>query len=225
MTRTLGRLTGAGLLTASMLLAPPAGASAACSDMHRSATNSYLWMGSTDTLASARAVYSTIKTYDPLVTGNGFSYAWVMLPGPANFEWAQIGPYKAAGNRTTQYQLQQPGHSLVWGDLLAYAVGTVHDYSVGFDPGNHQFHVYVDGVDKFWTTLSWTPSGAEIYSEIYSMSSQLMGEASSHETYRNDQIMNPAGSWQWYSGAVSWTNQHFATSGNAINVDTWDLCQ
>jgi hypothetical protein len=182
-------------------------------------------MGVDDGLSGARAVYSEIKTYDPTVVGSGFSYAWVMLPGPVNLEWAQIGPYKAAANRTTQYQFQQPGHPMVWQDLPAYPVGSVHTYSVGVEPATHRFHVYVDGVDKASTVLNWTPPGAEIDSEIWQLSSQLMGEASNHETFRNNQIMNAAGNWQTYAGSLTPPNSHFSSSGIAIGFDTWDLCK
>ncbi len=206
------------------LLAMPLRVAAAC-DPNRPQTAEYNWVSASTALVGARGVYAQIKTYSPYVEASGFSYSWVMLPGPAANEWAQIGPNKTAGNWVTQYQLQQPGHPLIWGDLPAYPIGSVHSYSVGTDPVTNQFHVYVDGVDKAWATLYWTPSGASIAAETWLLSSQLMGESSSHETFRNGQYMNASGTWQSMSGSVTSTDtNHFSYSGNAVNFDSWDRC-
>ena len=208
-----------------MLLAPPSRVFAAC-DPNRPQTLGYNHVFVSNTMAGARAVFSSIKTYYPYVEASGFSYAWAMLAGPDNFEWAQIGPYRSAGSLVYHYQFNQPGGPEVRLDLPGGpAIGSVHTYSVGFDPATHLFHVYLDGVDKAWHTLSGTPSGAQIAAETWLLSSQMMGEASLHETFRNGQIMTPAGSWQAISGGLQSTDPtHFSFNGNAANFDSWDRC-
>jgi len=214
----------AGLLSASTLLVNPPAAAASCTPPARGA--GYAWMGVSETMSGARAVYSEIKTYDPFVGGSGFSYAWVMLPGSGSNQWAQIGSYKSAAGRTTTAQFMQQSFAYaIQYDWPAKTVGSVHSYSVGRDPATHVFQAYVDGSSVKSITLDWTPNGAQIYSEITPLSNQLMGEASNHETFGNNQIMNASAQWQTFAGQVSTPTTSFGSNGSAISFGTWDLCK
>jgi len=219
------RAGSAVLLAAATLVTPPQVLAASCNP-HRAADNHAYWVGVTDPLSGTRAVYSQIKTYDPYVSGSGFSYAWVMLPGPGSSSWAQIGPYRAASRLTTTIQWNQPGDPApTQMDLPATTVGSVHTYSVGFAPSTHTFVFYLDGATKASTTLSWAPTSAQVFSEIWQLSSQLMGDASSKESFGSTEIMNSSGSWQWYSGTLSPPTTHFSDSGGPVTFFTWDLCK
>lgn len=226
----VGRTAVTVLLATGLLLGGSGRVATAACDPHRPADGHYYWVGRGQTLGNVSGVRSTIKTYDAFVKGNGFSYAWVMLPGPANHEWAQIGPYDvSSGSRSTYVQWMSPSDSSPHGmDFPSWPVGSNVRYTVTFNNGTRKF-TFRDDSGILVTTPAiweWTPGGAHIFAEIWQLSSQLMGDSSNKEIFNNNQVAVSGGAWQAFNGVLySYDMSHFSFGGTNSLFNTWDLCQ
>ena len=209
----------AGLVTASPV--------AASCNPQRVDNGLYYSAGTQQTLSGITGVMSTIRTYRPYVSANGFSYAWVMLPGPGNLQWIQIGPYASATRMTTTVQVDNafPNGPVQW-DFAATAVGSSHTYDVLRAPGDpHSYAAMMDGQILISYSLAYTAPGAQIYAEINTFATQLMGDSSTKEYFNVNQLRNSAGSWIHVTSGVGATNTHFAYSGTGYSFYTWDMCK
>lgn len=223
----VGRLVLAVWLS-SIAFSAPASVEASCNP-HRATNGNYYYMGVAKALSNITAVRSTIKTYNPYINGTGgFSYSWVMLPGPVNNEWMQIGPYKSGAGPSMTAQWMQPGWTAPrQADFAFPAVGSNHVYEVDTNRVTKLFIARMDDGIYANPILSWTPNSAQIFAEDLNLANQLMGDSSTHERFVSNGVSTDP-QWVAFSnmtGSVSASTSHFGSSGSAVSFDVWDKCQ
>ncbi len=226
MNRLLGnvaRVVLAVVLAASTVAIAPTPTLAACNP-GRANNGTYYFMGTSKTLSGITGVSSNIRTYSPYVSSNGFSYSWVMLPGPGNKQWAQIGPYKSATQLVTAVQVNNNFSSPIQWNFAATAVGSVHTYQVlRGAPGSYA--MLIDGVIKVSYQLGYAAPGAQIYAEINTLATQLMGDSSTKESFASNRVRNSSGTWSTLSTSISPSTSHFGSSGSSgTTFYVWDKC-
>lgn len=215
-------------LTAALLVPWASGVALASCVPGRSNNHVYYYVGRIQTQSFANGVVSRLSTYSPYVNSGGISYAWVMLPGSGNFQWAQIGNYAVSGGvRRTTVQYAWSSSQIHQVDLAAQSVGSYHYHQVFRDANALTPHWYfrIDGANVYNVIFDyWAPSGAQIEDEINTASTQMMGATAtgSHQRFLENQIYY-SGAWHGFTGSANNSNSTwFGSSGTAANFDTWD---
>lgn len=213
-------------MAASIAMATASPAAASCNP-HRADDGVPYLVGTSQTLAGITGVMSTIRTYSPYVSANGFSYAWVMLPGPNPGQWIQIGPYAAATRMATTVQVNNnfAGGPVQW-DFAATSVGSYHTYDVLRAPGDpYSYAAMMDGQIFISYRLTYVAPGAQVFAEINTLATQLMGDSTTKEYFNVNQVRNSAGTaWSPITNTISPSTTHFGTSGSGYSFYTWDKC-
>jgi len=174
---------------------------------------------------TATGIFSKITVYKPYVL-NGFSYSWVMLPGPSNYEWAQVGPYEyPSGTMRTVVQwadpTSPPPHYQQM-DFAAEPVGSKPTFEVLYIPSLQKYEMFDNGsLLKSVVITSWIPAGGEIAGEITTYANQMMGASSANEVFDLNQIQY-SGSWHTFNGVLPNYDPAFGESGSGAKFNIWD---
>lgn len=221
----VARVVVAVALAVSSIAIAPTPTLAACNP-GRPNNGTYYFMGTSKTLTGITGVSSNIRTYSPYVSSNGFSYSWVMLPGPGNNQWAQIGPYKSATQLVTAVQVNNNFSSPIQWNFAATTVGSVHTYQVLQAPGAPgNYAMLQDGVVKISYNLGYVAPGAQIYAEINTLATQLMGDSTTKESFAVNKVRNSSSSWSTLSTSISASTTNFGSSGSSGSTFyVWDKC-
>jgi hypothetical protein len=205
-----------------------AGRVAASCNPGRSPDGQYYWAASSAFPSSyVGGVSSYIYNYDPYVTGNGFSYAWVMLAGGPGANHAQIGDYKSANSRNVVIQVQNSVDGIRNIDFAAQPANSYTTYKITAST-NNTYDFYVGNTEVLSQVRPWTPNNAEWAAEIWQLSSQMMGGVANPEYLSYNQVLYNA---SWHNNSVSpWLstsgsgnpNTYFGLGGTAYNFWTWD---
>jgi hypothetical protein len=205
-----------------------AGRVAASCNPGRSADGQYYWAASSEFPSSyVGGVSSYIYNYNPYVTGNGFSYAWVMLAGGPGANHAQIGNYKSANSRNVVIQFQISGQQPINVNFAAQPENRYTTYKITAS-SNNTYNYYVDNTMVYSQVMPWTPNNAEWAAETWQLSSQMMGGVSNQEYLSYNQDFHNA-SW-FYATVNPWLSTtgsrnpstYFGLGGTAYNFLTWD---
>lgn len=212
-------------LLAASFYAFDAGDTLAACNPGRANDGLYYQVGRDQTVA-ATGIFSKIYTYSPFVTSGRFAYSWVMLGGPSNYMWAQIGDWVGASgpvkNPHTSLQYAWPGLPYRQLDFPAQTVGTSDTMEVTYFAPNHEFEFFANGTLLYSIQITqWVPVGARISSEIDSYSVQQMGARNLNEVFDINQIQY-SGTWHTYNGVLVPYNSAFGESGYGGSFNTWD---
>ncbi len=148
-----------------------------------------------------------------------------MLPGSGNYQWAQIGNYEVyQGVRKTAIQYAWSSTQVHQINLSPQTLGSFVYQTVLWDPSSHRFTFQIASSTVYSVVISqWNPAGAQISSEINTLSTQMMGATGNHQNFWDSHIYY-SGAWHNYAGGVTGYNTtYFGLSGSAVNMDTWDL--
>jgi hypothetical protein len=170
-------------------------------------------------------VYSQIYTYGPpYVPVGGFSYAWVMLPGPANWEWAQIGANAVSGGaRETLIQYAWSSTQIHNIHLAAKAIGSFHYYDIDYEPTFHRHTFFIDGSQVASVDVTqWTPVGAQIVAEVWLLDSQMMGGRNDREAFRDNHISYSGADHSFAGTVVNSNTSRYDWLGTADSFTVWD---
>ena len=172
---------------------------------------------------SLNGVYSQLWNYAPFVPSGQVSYAWVMLTKSASYTWAQVGNYQSTVHGR-EVHVQYDDGARPWHDFTysALPVNTFTPYTVGYGAGTFSFSA--NGTLLLTHAASWTPTFAQISSEITSLNTQLMGaDYNEMEFYQNQ--VSYGGNWHTLSSSVLFTagaSTYFGGTGNGSDFQTWD---
>ena len=147
-----------------------------------------------------------------------------MLPGPGNNQWAQIGPYKSATQLVTTVQVNNNFPSPIQWNFAATTVGSVHTYQV-LRGGAWQLRNASGRGHQDILHLGYAAPGAQIYAEINTLATQLMGDSSTKESFAANKVRNSSSSWSTLSTGISASTTHFGSSGSSGSTFyVWDKC-
>lgn len=220
------RLLLSAVLAIGVGFSSPSAVQASCNP-HRGTTSDIIWMGTNRGLTGITGVQSSIRTYDPYISGSGgISYAWSMLAGTGQHQYMQIGPFKSAAGRSMTVQINNDWANPIQWDFAAPTVGSVHTYLVLAAPGNPTSKAaQYDTQIKISYNLPFTAKVGEVYAEIVNQANQLMGDATTKEYFNVNQVRNSAGTWSQITSAISPPTTHYGSSGTGYSFYVWDKCQ